>query len=488
MSVEPLGRTLNGAAVTTVPRVTVLGAGPAGIAAALSLTKAGRARVEVLERAPVAGGNSTSFQIDGIWCDYGSHRFHPVADPAVLGDVKDLLGDDLLLQPRHGRIRLGGRWIHFPLKPADALLRLPPRFAASLFGDMLLKPFRRKGRGARTFSSVLYDGLGPTISESFYFPYVKKLWGLDPDKLAVTLAERRVSGSSVGKILAKMMKMVPGLRGETTGRFYYPRKGFGQISAAMVDRATEQGAAFRFRADVSRITHADGRVTGVWLREDGAERRIDSDQVFSTIPLTTAVRLMDPPPPPEVLRAADAIRFRGMILVYLILGTDRFTEYDAHYFPELSIPISRMSEPKNYNSASEPKDRTILCAELPCDPGEKWWSMSDEELGRHYCDWLGQLGLPVTVPVIRCETRRLAHAYPVYDLTYQANFEVIDRWLSSLQGFLSFGRQGLFAHDNTHHAFAMAYAATDSLKPDGTVDRAAWAAHRAEFESHRVED
>ncbi len=63
-----------------------------------------------------------------------------------------------------------------------------------------------------------------------------------------------------------------------------------------------------------------------------------------------------------------------------------------------------MSEPKNYNSATGPTDRTILCAELPCDPGEKWWGMSDEELGRHYCDWLGQLGLPVTVPVIRCET------------------------------------------------------------------------------------
>ncbi|WP_413871227.1 NAD(P)-binding protein, partial [Albidovulum sp.] len=133
------------------PKVTVLGAGPAGIAAAYALTKGragaraearaegsagGRAQVEVLERAAVAGGNSTSFLIDGIWCDYGSHRFHPVADPQVLADVKVLLGPDLLLQPRHGRIRLGGRWIHFPLKLQDALLRLPPAFAASLIADM----------------------------------------------------------------------------------------------------------------------------------------------------------------------------------------------------------------------------------------------------------------------------------------------------------------------------------------------------------------
>ena len=48
----------------------------------------------MLERAAVAGGNSTSFLIDGIWCDYGSHRFHPVADPQVLADVKALVGSE----------------------------------------------------------------------------------------------------------------------------------------------------------------------------------------------------------------------------------------------------------------------------------------------------------------------------------------------------------------------------------------------------------
>lgn len=114
--------------------------------------------------------------------------------------------------------------------------------------------------------------------------------------------------------------------------------------------------------------------------------------------------------------------------------------------------------------------------------------MSDDDLGAHFCTWLAGVGLPVTVPVRRCETRRLAHAYPVYDLEYEENFDKIDNWLLSLDGLLSFGRQGLFAHDNTHHAFAMAYAAAEVLKPDGSIDKVRWAAHREEFRSHRVED
>ncbi|MEQ9039523.1 MAG: FAD-dependent oxidoreductase [Silicimonas sp.] len=471
------------------PKINILGAGPAGIAAAYAIAGTGGSKVRVIERAPVAGGNAGSFEVEGVTCDFGSHRFHPAADPKVLADVKALLGDDLLLQPRHGRIRLGGKWIHFPLKPLDAIVNLPKSFAAKLLLDSATKPLRKKrAHDDPTFSNILYDGLGPTISESFYFPYVRKLWGLEPDKLAVTLAERRVGSGSVGKILMKMARMLPGMADETAGRFYYPRKGFGQISSAMKTRAESLGAEFELGQNIVRIDREGDRVTAVWTDDGSGEVRRDSDQLLSTIPLSALVRLMNPPAPPEVLEAVESIRFRGMILIYLVLETPQFTEYDAHYFPETSIPISRMSEPKNYSSSTEPGDVTVLCAELPCDPGEQWWDMSDEELGGKFCDWLGSLGLPVNVPVRRTITRRLSHAYPVYDLNYKQNFDRIDGWLRGLDGLVVFGRQGLFAHDNTHHAFAMAYAAADCLDAEGKLDPAKWDAYREEFTHHTVED
>lgn len=477
----------NEATPNTTPKFAVLGAGPAGIAAARALARAGHNHITLIERASATGGNSMSFDVAGVRCDYGSHRFHPAADPAIMQDVQDLLGKDLLLRPRHGRIRLGGRWIHFPLKPLDALLRLPKSFGLSLIGDSVMKPFRKQS-GPRSFKSVLYGGLGPTISENFYFPYVKKLWGLDPDKLAVKLAERRVSSGSVARILAKMMRMLPGLRGQTTGRFWYPREGFGQISGAMLESAIKHGVTLRTDTEITAIRRNGHQVTGLQIRDGETTREEPTDLVLSSLPLTTVLRLIDPPAPADVIAAAREIRFRGMILIYLILETDQFTEYDAHYFPELSIPISRMSEPKNYSATQSPKGRTVLCAELPCDPNEQWWDMSDKELGERYVGWLNDLGLPVTAKVLGCETRRLHHAYPVYDLGYEERFDKIDAWLSSLDGLLVFGRQGLFAHDNTHHAFAMANGAVDVIARDGTIDRVAWDKHRAEFATHTVED
>jgi protoporphyrinogen oxidase len=473
---------------TDCPRVAILGAGPAGLAAALGLAREKRAQVTVIERREAVGGNAGSFQLDGVWCDYGSHRFHPAAGPGVLAEVKALLGDDLLWRPRHGRILLQDRWIHFPLKPLDLLLRLPKRFTASLALDTLRKVLPSAPLAEENFATVLRRGLGSTLSENFYYPYVRKLWGVPPAALAPTLARRRVSGSSVGKILGKILRQVPGLKKKTTGGFYYPRQGFGTISNRLQEAAAAKGAAFVLGAQVRGIELEGKRVRAVSYETNGDTRRQEVDSVWSTLPITLLVQMISPAPPQAVLEAARKIRFRGMILIYLVLDQAQFTEYDAHYFPELAVPISRLSEPKNYSASLEPRDCTVLCAELPADPGDEHWGLSDEELGRRLCAWLGKVGLPVRAAVRKTVTRRLGQAYPVYDRDYEGHFRTMDQWLAGIEGLLTFGRQGLFAHDNTHHAMAMAHAACDCLRPDGSFDRRRWGEYRLEFETHVVED
>ncbi|MDQ3446528.1 MAG: NAD(P)-binding protein [Pseudomonadota bacterium] len=171
-----------------LPHIAILGAGPAGLGAALRVARDGRARALVIEARDRVGGNAGSFELDGINCDFGSHRLHPVVEPRVMVDIKEAVGDDLLWRPRHGRIRLQGRWIHFPLKPIDLLLRLPPSFMASLALDVAKKLLPRAEPAERNFATVLDRGLGSTMSHSFYFPYARKLWGVEPEALAVTTA------------------------------------------------------------------------------------------------------------------------------------------------------------------------------------------------------------------------------------------------------------------------------------------------------------
>jgi protoporphyrinogen oxidase len=470
---------------SALPHIVILGAGPAGVGAAARLRAANKARVTLLDQAPFAGGNSGTFAWRDHLCDFGSHRLHPATSPALMQDIKSLLGDDLLDRPRHGRIHLRGRWIHFPLKPVDLLLRLDPAFGLGAFRDML---FRDRSVREDNFANVLAATLGPTICDEFYFPYARKIWGEDPRTLSGIQARKRVAAGSFAKLIRKVLNAVPGFKPPLAGRFFYPRQGFGQIASAFAARAQSLGADVRFNTRVTSLAMPSGdepwRI-GVQSAEGTSE--LTADHVWSTLPISLVAKMLGDQVPQTVHEAASRIRYRAMLLVYVELPVEQFTEFDAHYLPGADVRITRLSEPKNYAARSVPAGRTVLCAELPTSTTGPEWSMTDEQLGALVCRDLETVGLPVPAAPTAVTVRRLAQAYPIYDRGYEVPFGTLDTWADTLPRFLTYGRQGLFAHDNTHHALAMAYAAEECFGPNG-FDHAQWARHREEFAKHVVED
>jgi protoporphyrinogen oxidase len=470
--------------------VLIVGAGPAGLGAALQLTRKRLARVKVLEQSETIGGTAGSFELSGIKVDYGSHRLHPSCDPVILKDLQALMGEDLLDRPRHGRIRLHGRWIHFPLKPLDMAFQLPPGFVVGVVNDLKTKVLRKKASpsDAESFASVLQAGLGRTICRDFYFPYARKIWGLPPEDLSATQAYRRVSAGSLRKMLQKIASTIPGIGRAGSGRFFYPQHGFGQICESLMEAARNGGASFHMRTEIRSIEINGSRVNRVYCEENGKAVSYDPDYVWSTVALPDLVHLLEPQPPPLVVQASANMQYRAMILVYLLLEQDRFSEYDAHYFPEPDIPITRLSEPKNYSNRQEPRNLTVLCAELPCATTDLAWQMKDEELGGLVHRSLESAGLQIKSPVSQVVTRRLPRAYPIYRRDYEGYLSRIDEWLNGIENLLTFGRQGLFVHDNTHHALYMGYSAAGCLDPNGRFDRQRWKAFRRVFDTHVVED
>lgn len=472
-------------------RIAILGAGPAGLGAAWQLAKQAKAEVTVFEQNGTIGGNAGSFELAGLNVDYGSHRLHPQCAPKILADLKNLLGADLLDRPRHGRIRLQNRWIHFPLKAQDLLIKLPPSFGAGVAFDALKKivPHRNGANGNgghETFTGVLEKGLGATVCRDFYFPYAQKIWGLPPAELSATQARRRVSAGSLGKMARKVLSVVPGFKTPGAGRFFYPRRGFGQISEAICEAAKKNGAEIRLNSAVKKIE--SGAKHKIVFETNGKNEILEADYVWSTIPVTVLAKIVQPSAPPEVIKASERLSYRAMILIYLVLNEPQFTEYDAHYFPETDVKLTRLSEPKNYSASNQPPDKTILCGELPCAVGDEVWNASNEDLASMMRDSLEKCGLPVRAKVLQIETKRLPFAYPIYREGYEKFFDLQDEWANGLKNILTFGRQGLFAHDNTHHALAMAYAAVDCLNEAGEFNDARWKKYRRDFARHVVED
>ncbi len=458
-------------------RVAVIGAGPAGLAAALHAAESGHA-VTVLEASDTVGGMAGSFELAGIRVDYGSHRLHASTSPVFLARLRSLLGDELQARERNGRIRLRDRWVAFPLRLGDLARRLPPDFAARVAADSITGPARR-ARQEPSFLDEVTRRLGPTVSTEFYHPYATKLYGVDPTELTDELAARRVSASSPLAVLAKAFKAR-----QADGRtFYYPRRGYGQVSEALADAAVAAGVDLRLGQPVTGVT------TGPAPTVTSGTVALEADVVLSTMPVPALTRAVGPTPDPNVLDAVRALRTRAMVLVYLVVPRPQYTPFDAHYFPSLDISISRVSEPKNYRDGDDPTDRTVLCAELACWPGDDTWSASDRELADRVTADLTRAGLP-DPGATEVAVRRLPSVYPVYERSTVEARTTVDRWLASIPGVLSFGRQGLGVPDNLHHVLDMGRAAADNL--DGATGngrgRAGWDRELARFASNVVVD
>ncbi|MGB3687269.1 MAG: FAD-dependent oxidoreductase [Ornithinimicrobium sp.] len=533
-------------AVTTAD-VIVLGGGPAGIATALDVARRGLG-VLVLEREERTGGMAGSFEIDGIRVDHGSHRLHPVTPAHVMARLTELLGEDLQVRPRNGRLRLLNRWVDFPIRPAGVARAMPPRWLAAVARDVALSPLRARGKlapptpddqlcappsrsglcarragsdtakEAPSYAAALRVSLGPAVYDTLYAPYAEKLWGLPGEQIDAEQARVRVSADTVPKVALRVLRAQAKRARTVIGRhrssaqhrtetaitgptFLYPRHGFGQIVEALDGAARTAGADIRTGMQVTAIETPDSDSLDdetatpslVTVRTaDGAAWQ--ARHLFSTLPIPLLARLSDPAPPSQVVEDARALRFRAMVLVYLThrpheeLPRVRWSAYDAHYLPGAGTPITRISEPANYrDSADDPGDRTVVCAEIPCDMGDAIWSSSDKALRQVVTDAIAAFDLP-PLECSAVHTRRLRAVYPIYEHGFSERLARLEAWADAVPGVTTLGRSGLFAHDNTHHAFVMAHEAAQCLRGDGSFDDAAWRRARGSFRKHVVED
>jgi protoporphyrinogen oxidase len=449
-------------------QVAVLGGGAAGLSSAWKLAEAG-VQVNLYEAAPVLGGMAASIRRDGYIWDFGPHRFHS-KNPAIIGAVQGMLGDDLRGRKLKTRVNFMERYFDYPLNAGNLLTNLPPSVAALSFVDFVGMKIKQQFNPAEdnSFEAWVVNRFGQRLYDIYFGPYTKKVWGRDPKELSASWAAQRVAVVDLWDLLLRMLKVRSGDNGfhhsEFKNDFWYPRNGIGQISEAMQQRAAGHGANLVTGAKITGVEHRDGQIVAVHYQRDGREYVDPCDAVVSSLPLPLLVRLLTPAAPEDVMRSASALSYRAMIFCFVEIDKPGVSDDHWTYFPDEHIIFNRTSEMRNFSPDAVPEGKTSLTLEITCDIGDELWTAPEDEIFERSVQGLLDTELIEDRSQVTGHFfRRLTHAYPTYDIDFESRIGHLAYHLAEYDNLVNAGRQALFRYVNTDHVMEMGFSAAQEL-------------------------
>ena len=172
----------------------IIGAGPAGLTAALELAKNG-VTPRIFEASAHVGGLART-PADGDWrVDPGGHRFFTRSEE--ISDLwRSLLpADQWISVRRRSAMLVEGRYVRYPLAGRDLISQLGFRSGTRGLANFLSSRLRSRIHPTDDTASFREWGteqFGRHWYELFFDGYVRKTWLTDPDTLASDWANQRI--------------------------------------------------------------------------------------------------------------------------------------------------------------------------------------------------------------------------------------------------------------------------------------------------------
>jgi protoporphyrinogen oxidase len=450
-------------APTMTGEILVIGAGPAGLAAALHLAQAG-SNPRVIERSDKVGGMARTECYKGFRFDMGGHRFFSTHE-AVVNFWKEILGKDFLTRPRLSRIYYNKRFFHYPLRPLNVLRHLGSMESILIFLSYLHAqcfPYKRE----ETFEQWVTNRFGRRLFQTFFKRYTEKVWGISCSELKAEWAAQRIKDLSLKTALLNMLWKSKGTIRTLIEEFSYPRLGPGMMWNAVRERVEEYGGTICLNSSVKEIAHDGETISSVVLETSQGHERLPVSHIISSMPVTEFVAKLRPCPPPNVLAAGRRLHYRDFLTVCLIVNKAHLFPDNWIYIHDPSVKVGRVQNFKNWSPDMVPDPtKSSLGLEYFCQEGDTLWQLSDRELIALGTQESAKMGLLQPEDVEDGCVFRMPKAYPIYDSTYRDSWETIKEYLMGFSNAHTIGRNGLHRYDNQDHAMLTGMqAAADVLR------------------------
>lgn len=279
--------------------VHIIGAGMAGLAAAVGLRKQGR-EVIVYEAAPFAGGRCRSFYskpLDAV-IDNGNHLILG-CNQAVMRYVRNIGAENRFerLSPVYPFYDLtsGERWsVGAPGALLRQMLRGKKPIPGTCFSDYLkLAGFMRRGAQHTVHELPLSEA----IHRRFITPFCESVLNTAPEKACAALLQTVMKEVFQGRA----QQMTPWL----------PRKSLDDaLVQPALDWLDEQGATVYFGWRLQRLETKDQRITALKFAQQGEIALTEEDSVVLALPPWAVSELLPDVPVPDQFSPILNIHYR----------------------------------------------------------------------------------------------------------------------------------------------------------------------------------
>jgi protoporphyrinogen oxidase len=512
----------------------IIGAGPAGLTAALELLRHSAVQPVVLEAGEMVGGIARTESYKGNRIDIGGHRFFSKSDRVMqwwleifplqrredpAKDFSDLVertrlanegeGPDpdredavMPVRNRRSRIYYLRRLFDYPVSLGIGTFSgLGPVRSVRIILSYLRSVLRPE-KEEKTLEQFLVNRFGRELYQTFFKEYTEKVWGVSCREIGAEWGAQRIKGLSIRKAVLHYLKRSLGGAGgvfqknvETSliERFLYPKFGPGQLWEEVARRVQAGGGEIRLGTEAGSLIIEGNRVTAVRARDGkGQVACMPADYVISTMPVRDLVLGLDPPAPPAVAEVARGLTYRDFITVGLLVRGLKIREPDGTdvrdnwiYIQEPDVRVGRLQIFNNWSPylVASAGDRWIGL-EYFCSEGDDLWSLPDAELVSLAARELERIDILEPGAALDGVVIRTPKTYPGYFGTY-ARFGEVRDYLDRIENLFLAGRNGMHRYNNQDHSMLTAMAAVENIVKGRTDKENIWAIN-AEEDYHEV--
>lgn len=497
----------------------IIGAGPAGLTAALELLKTTDIKPIVYEASNDIGGISKTVTHKGNRIDIGGHRFFSKSDRIMewwcdilpientknttftlkyQGKSTELKGgatgvdpkktdEVMLVRSRLSRIYYMGKFFNYPVTlEASTIKNLGPGRIARMgisYAKARIRPIPEN-----SLEDFFVNRFGRELYNTFFRDYTEKVWGVPCSEIAPEWGAQRIKGLSISKAVGHAVKKQfkrpsKDLAQKDTETslieyFLYPKLGPGQMWETVAKKVIKQGGEVHKNHIITKIHAKKGAIVAVDILDTKTNKtsKVTGDYFFSTMPVNELIASINGVTvPKKVQEVAAGLPFRDFITVGLLLKklkvkneTGKKTPNNVVpdnwiYIQEPNVKVGRLQIFNNWSPylVKNQKD-TWVGLEYFVNEGDELWSLKDKDMAQFGIKELAKIGIIDEADVLDHTVIRIKKTYPAYFGTYD-QFDKIRHFTDTFENLFLLGRNGQHRYNNQDHSMLTAMAAVENI-------------------------